>query len=104
MLITTLSRAEVVRQFTGGAEATHLVTSGGHISHSSEGSGSEGKANGSSFTNVVGKSDSYYPSPFYLISIRPTNAGVAQLVEQEFCKLQVTGSIPVTSSMGFSRK
>ena len=57
MLITTLSRAEVVRQFTGGAEATLLVTEGGHISHSSEGSGSEGYALiGSLFPKVVGKS------------------------------------------------
>ena len=31
-------------------------------------------------------------------------ADVAQLVEQEFCKLQVTGSIPVTSSMRVSYK
>ena len=31
-------------------------------------------------------------------SCLPYQAGVAQLVEQEFCKLQVTGSIPVTSS------
>ena len=57
MLITTLSRAEVVRQFTGGAEATLLVTEGGHISHSSEGAGSEGHALiGSLFPKVVGKS------------------------------------------------
>ena len=42
MPITILSRAGIVGQFTGGAEATHLVTSGGHISHSSEGSGTEG--------------------------------------------------------------
>jgi len=57
MLITTLSRAEVVRQFTDGAEATHLVTNGCHISHTSEGSGSEGYALiGSLFPEVVGKS------------------------------------------------
>tara|TARA_E500000305_G_C4013833_1_gene234370 strand:- start:1701 stop:1868 length:168 start_codon:yes stop_codon:yes gene_type:complete len=42
MLITTLPRAEVVRQFTDGAEVVLLVTEGGHISHTSEGSGSEG--------------------------------------------------------------
>ena len=42
MLITTLSRAEVVRQFTGGAEATPLVIEGGHIPHASGGSGTEG--------------------------------------------------------------
>ena len=57
MLITTLSRAEVVRQFTGGAETVLLVTEGGHISHTSEGSGSEGHALiGSLFPKVVGKS------------------------------------------------
>ena len=50
ILIITLSRAEVVRQFTDGAEATHLVTNGCHISHSSEGSGSEGTAGADSFT------------------------------------------------------
>ena len=31
MLITILSRAEIVRQFTDGAAATQLVTFGGHI-------------------------------------------------------------------------
>ncbi len=57
VLIKISTKAEIVRQFTGGAEATHLVTDGCHISHSSEGSGSEGYAIiGSLFPKVVGKS------------------------------------------------
>ena len=44
MLITILSRAEIVRQFTDGAEATPLAIEGGHISHASEGIGTEGKS------------------------------------------------------------
>ena len=42
MLIIISTKAEIVRQFTGGAETVLLVTEGGHISHTSEGSGSEG--------------------------------------------------------------
>ena len=57
MLIIISTKAEIVRQFTGGAEATLLVTEGGHISHSSEGTGTKGQLrNGSLFPNVVGKS------------------------------------------------
>ena len=57
MLITISTKAEIVRRFTGGAEATQLVTTGGHISHSSEGTGAEGQLrNGSLFPDVVGKS------------------------------------------------
>ena len=57
MLITISTKAEIVRRFTGGAEATQLVTIGGHISHSSEGTGAEGQLrNGSLFPDVVGKS------------------------------------------------
>ena len=41
MLIIILSRAEIVRLFTDGAEATPLVIEGGHISLTSEGSGAE---------------------------------------------------------------
>ena len=57
VLIKISTKAEIVRQFTDGAEATHLVTNGCHISHTSEGSGSEGYALiGSLFPEVVGKS------------------------------------------------
>lgn len=57
MLITILTKARIVRQFTGGAAATQLVTAGGHISRSSEGTGIEGQLrNGSLFPDVVGKS------------------------------------------------
>ena len=57
MLIIILTKARIVRQFTGGAAATQLVTAGGHISHSSEGTGIEGQLrNGSLFPDVVGKS------------------------------------------------
>ena len=57
MLIIILTKAGIVRQFTGGAAATQLVTVGGHISHSSEGTGIEGQLrNGSLFPDVVGKS------------------------------------------------
>ena len=37
-----------------------------------------------------------------MISIHPNQlqADVAQMVEQEFCKLQVVGSIPIISSNG----
>ncbi len=36
------------------------------------------------------------------IPFHQPNAGVAHLVEQEFCKLQVVGSIPITSSKQFN--
>ena len=67
MLIKISTKAEIVRQFTDGAEATHLVTNGCHISHTSEGSGSEGYALiGSLFPEVVGNAESYYSShPFF---------------------------------------
>ena len=66
ILITILSRAEIVRLFTDGAEATPLAIEGGHISHTSGGSGSRDKANGSSFPKVVGNAESYYsPHPFF---------------------------------------
>ena len=62
MLIIISTKAEIVRQFTGGAEATLLVTEGGRIPHSSGGSGMEGQLrNGSLFPEIVGKSYSYYP-------------------------------------------
>jgi hypothetical protein len=44
MLIIILSRAEIVRLFTDGAEATPLAIEGGHISHTSEGTGAEDKS------------------------------------------------------------
>ena len=44
MPITILSRAGIVGQFTDGAEATHLVTIGGHIPHTRGGSGTEGQS------------------------------------------------------------
>jgi hypothetical protein len=44
MLIIIWSRAWIVRQFTDGAEATHLVISGGHIPHTGGGSGAEDKS------------------------------------------------------------
>ena len=57
MLITISTKAEIVRQFTDGAEATLLATEGGHIPLASGGSGSEGHAIiGSLFPKVVGKS------------------------------------------------
>ena len=57
MPITILSRAGIVGQFTGGAEATLLVTEGGHIPLASGGSGMEGQLrNGSLFPEIVGKS------------------------------------------------
>ena len=57
MLIIISTKAEIVRQFTGGAEATLLVTEGGRIPHSSGGSGMEGQLrNGSLFPEIVGKS------------------------------------------------
>ena len=57
VLIKISTKAEIVRQFTGGAAVSLLVTKGDHISHSSEGSGSEGHALiGSLFPKVVGKS------------------------------------------------
>lgn len=31
-------------------------------------------------------------------SLNASNASVAQLVEQDFCKVEVVGSIPITSS------
>ncbi len=73
ILITTLSRAEVVRQFTDGAEATLLVTEGGHISYANEGSGSEGTANGSSFPNVVGMPSPTTHSPFFYYETKLVN-------------------------------
>ncbi len=44
MLIIILSRAEIVRLFTDGAEATPLVIEGGHIPHASGGTGTEDKS------------------------------------------------------------
>ena len=44
MLIIIWSRAWIVRQFTDGAEATPLVIEGGHIPHTSGGSGAEDKS------------------------------------------------------------
>ncbi len=44
ILIIILPRAEIVRLFTDGAEATPLAIEGGHISLASEGTGTEDKS------------------------------------------------------------
>lgn len=55
-----------MRQFTDGAEATLLVTEGGHIPHTSGGSGAEGKKLRKFVPRCCRYAESYYPPhPFF---------------------------------------
>ena len=80
-----------MRQFTDGAEATLLVTEGGHIPHTSGGSGAEGKKLRKFVPRCCRYAESYYPPhPFfkgYILWKQNTNCWLKELVIMEPTRL-----------------